>query len=170
MRLLSFTGLLLLSVLLTGCIPPPKDDDMNGRSASVQSATPSNAQPKSITSRSAKSSSALSRAEEKENKPSTTLKKNQRPQGLPAGWTLVDPKGIVTRVEQEPLTAAVVLFVKGDAGLEVVGARDSSKQERYRGKLDGGHLISLSPATDKVLVLFSNRQNAKFSVLLSYNP
>lgn len=147
---------------LAGCIPPPKDDGVSGkRSAPVQSPNAMPPAPKSSTPKTTTKPAITSRAEEKQ------LKKNQRPQGLPAGWTIIDPKGIVLRVEQEPQSQSVVLFTKADAGLEVVGARDMSKQERYRGKLDGGHLIALSPPSEKVLVLFSNRQNAKFSVLLT---
>ncbi len=151
-------GIVCLPILLTGCIPPPKADTVSKHSAPVTS--PQSSSPHSVVAKPVKPA-PTTRAEEK------ILKKNQRPQGLPAGWSMVDPKGIISRVEQEPKSNSLVLFVVSDSGLEVVGARDLNKQEHYRGKLDGGHLITLSPKSEKILVLFSSRQNAKISVLLT---
>ena len=149
--------------LLSGCIPPPKDAS-SGRTAPVQepNTPPSVKQPPKTSTGSKVPADQRSEAKDKPSK------KNQRPLGLPAGWTLTDPKGIIVKIEQDTASNGVILFTKADAGLEVVGARDASKQDRYRGKLDGGQWISLSPATDKILVLFSNRQNARVSVLLHY--
>lgn len=149
-----------LPILLAGCIPPPKSDTVSKHSAPITE--PNTPTSKAVTGKSpAIKPAPITRAEEK------SLKKNQRPQGLPTGWAMVDPKGIISRVEQETKSNSVVLFVASDSGLEVIGARDLNKQEHYRGKLDGGHLIALSPKSEKILVLFSSRQNAKISVLLT---
>jgi hypothetical protein len=47
-------------------------------------------------------------------------------------------------------------------------AEDAEKRSYYKGRLNGAHLVALPPQQRNVLIIFTNRQNARSSVLLKY--
>lgn len=142
------------ALTLTACVPPPIEDlDQKDSSAVVK---PKPAAP-------AKSIKTPA-------KPTPDDKRVQRIPGLPSGWTMHDPKKVIKLVETASDTGHVLITTPLNAGLEVVSVIDVQKRDWYRGKLDGAHVIALPTDSDKVLVTFSNRKNARSSVLLKRKP
>jgi hypothetical protein len=87
---------------------------------------------------------------------------------LPSGWTVMDPKGILEKVEYKPEQGGVLFTLKPYANLELFSAEDAEKRSYYKGRLNGAHLVALPPQQRNVLIIFTNRQNARSSVLLKY--
>lgn len=87
---------------------------------------------------------------------------------LPSGWTVMDPKGILEKVEYKPEQGGVLFTLKAQSNLELFSAEDAEKRSYYKGRLNGAHLVALPPQQRNVLIIFTNRQNARSSVLLRY--
>lgn len=87
---------------------------------------------------------------------------------LPSGWSVMDPKGILDKVEYKPEQGGVLFSLKPQSNLELFSAEDAEKRSYYKGRLNGAHLVALPPQQRSVLIIFTNRQNARSSVLLKY--
>lgn len=87
---------------------------------------------------------------------------------LPSGWSVMDPKGILEKVEYKPEQGGVLFMLKPQTNLELFSAEDAEKRSYYKGRLNGAHLVALPPQQRNVLIIFTNRQNARSSVLLRY--
>jgi len=145
--------LLSVSFALTACVPPPADEpDLKEKQPILK--------PKPITP--PKPIKAPSKS-------SPDDKRVQRVPGLPTGWTMQDPKKVIKSVETASDTGNLLITTSINAGLEVISVIDAQNRDWYRGKLDGAHLIALPTDADKILITFSNRKNARTSVLLKRN-
>lgn len=143
------TGGLVFALLLAGCVPPPVDDDARRKDAPVVTPKPPTVKPK---------------AEKPAVKPDS--KKMAPLPGLPTGWQLVDPNKVLDKAMQAPDGQGVLLSTKPTLGLELFSAQDAQGASYYQGLVDGAHLIRLPQDNARVLIIFSNRKNARSSVLL----
>lgn len=147
MRLL--TVLLILSWLLSACVAPPVDSTRTSapvRVPEVNTVPPVVSQPKGI-----------------QPMPASP---NVR---LPSGWSVLDPKGILDKVEYRPEQGGVLFTLKANQGLELFSAEDAEHRSYYKGRLNNAHLVTLPSQHRNVLIIFTNRQNARSSVLLKYH-
>lgn len=80
----------------------------------------------------------------------------------------MDPKGILEKVEYRPEQGGVLFTLKPQSNLELFSAEDAEKRSYYKGRLNGAHLVALPHQQRNVLIIFTNRQNARSSVLLKY--
>lgn len=87
---------------------------------------------------------------------------------LPTGWSVMDPKGILEKAEYKPEQGGVLFTLKAGTKLELFSAEDVEKRSYYKGRLNGAHLVALPSQQRNVLIVFTNRQNARSSVLLKY--
>lgn len=141
--LLWLVGLFLLSA----CTAPPQDDSATKKAPVVA--------PK------AKSGVLLPH----DIKP---LPKNSSLLSLPAEWSVIDPKSVLEKVEYKPAAGGVLLTLHKESSLELISAEDSEHHSYYKGRLNDAHVVALPAKGTSILVVFSNRQNARSSVLLKY--
>lgn len=87
---------------------------------------------------------------------------------LPSGWSVMDPKAILDKVEYKPELGGVAFTLKPNLNLELFSAEDAEKRSFYKGKVNSAHLVTLPVNQHSVLVVFTNRQNARYSILLKY--
>lgn len=85
---------------------------------------------------------------------------------LPAGWSVIDPKEVLAKVEYDASLGGALLTLQPDAGLEVFSALDLDQNSYYKGRVNNAHVIALPTVHSSVLVVFMNRQNKRTSVLL----
>lgn len=143
--------LLLLSLGLAACVPPPAEKADTTKAPVVVPADKK--APAAVGS--------VVKPEAIKPVPSTSVI-------LPSGWTVMDPKGILDKVEYKPEQGGVLFTLKSQSNLELFSAEDAEKRSYYKGRLNGSHLVALPPQQRNVLIIFTNRQNARSSVLLKY--
>jgi hypothetical protein len=144
--------LLMLVSSLTACMSPPPDQSESVKAPVVKPATK---QP------------SLS-GDHKKTEPLKPLTSKEATVILPAGWSVMDPKGILEKVEYKPEQGGVLFTLKPQSNLELFSAEDAEKRSYYKGRLNGSHLVALPPQQRSLLIIFTNRQNARSSVLLKY--
>ena len=148
---MDFRYLLPLSALmLAACVPPPAEKADAPKAPVV---VPSDKKPAAP--------SAVVKPEVVKPVPSQSVI-------LPSGWSVMDPKGILEKVEYKPEQGGVLFTLKNNSNLEVFSAEDAEKRSYYKGRLNGAHLVALPPQQRNVLFIFTSRQNARSSVLLRY--
>lgn len=140
----------LMATLLAACVPPPAEKADAPKAPVV---VPSDKKPST--------SSTVIKPEVVKPVPSQSII-------LPSGWSVMDPKGILDKVEYKPEQGGVLFTLKSQSNLELFSAEDAEKRSYYKGRLNGSHLVALPPQQRNVLIIFTNRQNARSSVLLKY--
>ncbi len=140
----------LMAILLAACVPPPAEKADAPKAPVV---VPSDKKPPAA--------SVVTQPELVKPVPSQSVI-------LPSGWSVMDPKAILEKVEYKPEQGGVLFTLKSQANLELFSAEDAEKRSYYKGRLNGAHLVALPPQQRSVLIIFTNRQNARSSVLLKY--
>jgi hypothetical protein len=143
---------LMVLFVLSACTAPPQDDG-NTRKAPV--VTP-------------KAKSGVLLPDEVKPLPKEPLPKGGGLLSLPADWTVIDPKSLLEKVEYKPSAGGVLLTLHKNASLELISAEDAEHHSYYKGRLNDAHVVALPASGTSILVVFSNRQNARSSVLLKY--
>lgn len=140
----------LMATLLAACVPPPAE---KADTPKVPVVVPSDKKPPAP--------AVVTKPEMVKPVPSQSVI-------LPSGWSVMDPKAILEKVEYKPEQGGVLFTLKSQANLELFSAEDAEKRSYYKGRLNGAHLVALPPQQRSVLIIFTNRQNARSSVLLKY--
>lgn len=138
----------LLCLFLVGCVSPPNDEANSVSKTPVVSGKPTNPSMKS---------------------PGSTKSLPMSPSViLPTDWSVIDPKRILAKVEYKPEAGGVLFTLKKQSGLELFSAEDAEHRSYYKGRLNDAHVVALPSQHTSVLIVFTNHQNARTSVLLKY--